>query len=280
VCQETDKQKDFSFLPLTVEKYLFMLRSIKRNSILISILIFQVLFSSYITQIPVKKYTPAPDGFALVELFTSEGCSSCPPADEAVGRLNGWKKNVYVLSYHVDYWDYLGWKDVFSNSAYSIRQQTYGNLFHLSSIYTPQIVVNGKAQFVGSDETRLRTTIENDLKEIPKTELQISIQSGNKNQLAVSWTTSSNPELKMNLALLQNFTKDHIQRGENKGQTLNHYFTVRDFQSLPVNTGTNTAYLNIPAGLQPSDCSVIAFLQNPKTGYIIAATQYSGEARK
>jgi hypothetical protein len=145
-------------------------------------------------------------------------------------------------------------------------------LFQLSSIYTPQIVVNGRAQFVGSDEGKLRTTIENDLKEIPKAALQVKIQVGNKNQIAVSWTTNPNPDLKMNIALVQNFTKDHIQRGENKGQTLNHYFTVRDFQSLSINAGTNTAYLNIPDGLQPSDFSVIAFLQNPRTGSVVAAT--------
>jgi|SRR5579863_305880 len=257
-----------------------MRRSINKNSALIGILIIQVLFCSYKKAITLKKYTPVPEGFALVELFTSEGCSSCPPADEAVGRLNGWKKNVYVLSFHVDYWNYLGWNDVFSNAEYSSRQQNYGDLFHLSSIYTPQIVVNGRTQFVGSDEAKLRTTIENDLNEIPKTELQIKVQPGGKNQIAVLWTTNPNPELKIFLALVQNFTKDHIQRGENKGQTLNHYFTVRDFQSLPLNSGSNTAFLNIPVGLQLSDCSVIAFLQNPRTGHVAAATQYAGESLK
>ena len=257
-----------------------MFRAIKKNTILLVVLISLVLFSSYRKNSTVYTFIPAREGFALVELFTSEGCSSCPPADEVVGRLSGWKQNVYVLSFHVDYWDYLGWKDVFSSAAYSSRQQDYGNLFHLSSIYTPQIVVNGRIQFVGSDETRLRTTIESDLKEIPKTELQMKIQSENKNQLTVVWTTNPHPDLKMNLALVQNFTKDHIQKGENKGQTLNHYFTVRDFQTLPANTGTNTNYINIPAGLQPSECTMIAFLQNPQTGYIVAATQYTGEALK
>ena len=252
-----------------------MFRTIKKNIVLVVFLISQILFSSYRKHSTVKKRIPAPEGFALVELFTSEGCSSCPPADEAVGRLNGWKKNVYVLSFHVDYWNYLGWKDVFSSSAYSNRQQNYGNLFHLSSIYTPQIVVNGRVQFVGNDEASLRTAIENDLKEIPKTEFQIKIQSANKNQVSVSWTTKANPELNVNLALVQNFTKDHIERGENKGQTLNHYFTVRDFRTQSANDGTNLAHLSIPAGLQTSECSVIAFLQNAQTGYIVGATQSS-----
>lgn len=247
--------------------------TIKRNTVLLIFLIFQVLLSSYSKQFSVNKYAPAANGFALVELFTSEGCSSCPPADETVGRLRGWKKNVYFLSFHVDYWDYLGWKDIFSNAAYSKRQQNYGDLFHLSSIYTPQIIVNGMDQFVGSDETRLRTTIETDLKEIPVAEVQIKVHTGNNNQIAVSSTTNSNSDLKMNVALIQNFTRDHIQRGENKGLELNHYFTVGDFQSLPVNNGSNTTFLNIPSGLKASDCSVIAFLQNPQTGHVLAATQ-------
>jgi hypothetical protein len=239
-----------------------MLPSFKKNLFLLSLLSFQFSFST-------------PKGFAFVELFTSEGCSSCPPADEVVGRLNGWKNNIYVLSFHVDYWNYLGWKDVFSNASYSSRQQDYGSLFHLNSIYTPQIIVNGKSQFVGSDETRLRETIEADLKEIPKTEIQIKVQLTNRNQVAVSYNTTDNPDLKLNLALVQNFTKNFIQRGENKGQILTHYFTVRDFQSLPDQNGSNTIYLNIPSGLQPPDCSVIAFLQNPKTGYVVAATHSS-----
>lgn len=252
-----------------------MFHTFKKNTLFIIFLAFQVLFTSYKRQIRDDKNIPAPEGFALVELFTSEGCSSCPPADEAVGRLRGWKKNVYVLSFHVDYWDYLGWKDIFSDAAYSKRQQNYGDLFRLSSIYTPQIVVNGKVQFVGSDETTLRTTIEKDLKEIPKTELQIKVQPANNNQFAVSWQTNSSPETKINLALVQIFTKDHIQRGENKGQTLNHYFTVRDFQSLPANKGSKTTILTIPPELRPSDCSIIVFLQNPKTGSVIAAMQSS-----
>jgi hypothetical protein len=256
-----------------------MTRSIKTKAVLLIVLTIQILFFSFKKQIRDDNNFPAPEGFALVELFTSEGCSSCPPADEAVGRLKGWKKNVYVLSFHVDYWDYLGWKDIFSNAAYSKRQQNYGDLFQLSSIYTPQIVVNGKVQFVGGDETMLRTTIEKDLKEIPKSVLQIKVQPEKNNQIAVLWETNSVSELKINFALVQNFTKDHIQRGENKGRTLNHYYTVRDFQSLPVNNGSNTTFLTKPPELKPSDFSIIAFLQNPKTGFIIAATQYPEETR-
>ena|SRR5437764_672084 len=84
------------------------------------------------------------NGFAVVELFTSEGCSSCPPADKLVATLveRDKKEAVYILSYHVDYWDRLGWKDRFSDAAFTARQQHYAELLHLSSVYTPQIVVN------------------------------------------------------------------------------------------------------------------------------------------
>ena len=192
-----------------------------------------------------------------------------------VGRLNGWKNNVYVLSFHVDYWNYLGWKDVYSNPSYSSRQQNYGSIFQLNSIYTPQIIVNGKSQFVGSDESRLRESIAESLKEIPRIEIHLKVQLENKNKIVVTCNTVANPDLKLNLALVQNFATNFIQKGENKGKILTHYFTVRDFRVLPNQDSSNAIYLTIPPGLQASDCTIIAFLQNPKTGYIIAAARSS-----
>src|SRR4051812_5442425 len=83
-------------------------------------------------------------GFAVVELFTSEGCSSCPPAEEAVaGLVKDYTSNVYVVSFHVDYWNYLGWKDEFSSAGFTSRQQQYAAVFNINSIYTPQAIVNG-----------------------------------------------------------------------------------------------------------------------------------------
>src|SRR5882757_10188754 len=96
---------------------------------------------------------PAANGFAVVELFTSEGCSSCPSADALVAAVQKENKDqpVYILAFHVDYWDRLGWKDAFSDAAYSDRQRAYASWLRLSSIYTPQVVVNGRKEFVGSD---------------------------------------------------------------------------------------------------------------------------------
>ncbi len=111
---------------------------------------------------PDKKKSEEGKGFAVIELFTSEGCSSCPPADELVSKvLSENKPDVYILSFHVDYWDRLGWKDDFSQATFSDRQKQYARYLSLDGVYTPQIVVNGTDQFVGSNETHLRSSIKN-----------------------------------------------------------------------------------------------------------------------
>src|SRR4051794_27969654 len=100
----------------------------------------------------------------VLELFTSEGCSSCPPADQFLQRLVDSQPiadvQIIALGEHVDYWDRLGWKDRFSSALFTTRQQTYGNTFNLSSIYTPQIVVDGRAELVGTDAEAARLAIE------------------------------------------------------------------------------------------------------------------------
>src|ERR1700685_382630 len=121
------------------------------------------------------------DGFVLIELFTSEGCSSCPPADALVARIQEENNNkpVYILSFHVDYWNHLGWKDPFSSAAFSDRQKNYANRLNLQSVYTPQVVVNGQTEFVGSDEDRMKNAIENSLQK--KSAVLLSLQKIQKN---------------------------------------------------------------------------------------------------
>ena len=111
----------------------------------VALLLFFVIASFASANCSDKMKDTTVNGFAVVELFTSEGCSSCPPADAAVAKLlHDYKENVYVLGFHVDYWNYLGWKDNFSCAAYSARQQQYGRTFQLNSVYTPQVIVNGQ----------------------------------------------------------------------------------------------------------------------------------------
>jgi len=103
--------------------------------------------------------------FVLIELFTSEGCSSCPSADKNLEKIAAQAKasgqNIYTLSYHVDYWDYLGWKDPYATKQFSDRQRAYASQFKSSRIYTPQMIVNGKTEFVGSNQKTSQQAITN-----------------------------------------------------------------------------------------------------------------------
>src|SRR5438477_8192385 len=157
-----------------------VLKSVKINAAMFRILIFAFMAVA------------APAETVVVELFTSEGCSSCPPADQVLSRLEtprygnaGRSKDVVMiapgveviaLGEHVDYWDQLGWKDRFSSPLFSARQQDYGKAFHLESVYTPQIVVNGGKEVLGSDSRAVQEAIRAAAKE-PHAEVAISMTS-------------------------------------------------------------------------------------------------------
>ena len=217
-------------------------------------------------------------GFAVVELFTSEGCSSCPPADELVARVQKEDKDlpVYVLAYHVDYWNRLGWKDIFSNGAYSDRQRQYANWLRLESVYTPQIVVNGKKEFVGSSESVLRSSIEKNL-HTPAASTRISIGDLKVTGKQVEWawqTEGAEKGLSLGVALVQRNAVTNVKAGENGGRTLSHVQIVRAFRSDEWNgKNSGAGHLDLPAGLKTGDAEVIAFLQNDGNGEIVAATR-------
>jgi hypothetical protein len=212
------------------------------------------------------------NGFAVVELFTSEGCSSCPPADNAVAKLlKEHSNNVYVLGYHVDYWDNLGWKDIFSNAAYTQMQREYAKAFKLSSVYTPQVVVNGTEQFVGSNEARLHAAVNKDLQQASAVKLNIDARSTDNKTVVISYSTNAD-NAKLKIALIQLNAENKIQRGENTGATLHHVNIVRDLQTISA-TDKGNVTLNIPEGLTTKDCRVIAFTQHANDNRITAATE-------
>jgi hypothetical protein len=213
-------------------------------------------------------------GFAVVELFTSEGCSSCPAADETVARLLSKKiDNVFILSYHVDYWNRLGWKDPFSAAAYSERQSQYSSQFNNSSVYTPQVVVNGTVEFVGSDEEKLRSTVEGDLKKQPVEQLTIST-SREDNRISVIYDTHNNNEVFLNIALVQAQASTSVKRGENGGRTLHHVNIVRALKTINAN-GQGTVEMQLPAELAGIPLEVIGYTQNKNNLEILAANQTS-----
>lgn len=130
-----------------------------------------------------KKHQPGNGknkGFAVVELFTSEGCSSCPAADAAITELLSKQlKDVYIVSYHVDYWNRLGWEDEFSKHEFSERQQQYAKHLSLQGVYTPQVVVNGTVEFVGSNESGLNNAVNNGRNNGSQSNLGITAQKKN-----------------------------------------------------------------------------------------------------
>lgn len=220
----------------------------------------------------------APDkGFAVVELFTSEGCSSCPPADALVARLQkeDSDKPVYILAFHVDYWDRLGWKDAFSNASYSGRQKQYAHWLKLSSVYTPQIVVNGHTEFVGSEESSLRNAIKAGLQKPVKNELALSVIKMSGDKVNVQYNAGS---LKGNasllIALIEKSATTKVERGENGGRTLSHVQIVTKLQSVSLKSGGNgNETIALPHAFIPEKWELIGFVQNTSDGEIIAAAK-------
>jgi len=221
------------------------------------------------------KPKPTPDkGFVVVELFTSEGCSSCPPADELVAKVQHEYQNqpVYILVYHVDYWNRLGWKDAFSNADYSKRQTDYAKSLHLESVYTPQIVVNGQKEFVGSEEGTLRNAIKAGLGKSTSAQIILSDIKSNGSQVTVNYHASSTAKYsEVVLALVQKAAQTQVKAGENQGHTLAHVQIVRDLKRSTTKNGSNI--LLIPKGVNPQSLEVIAFLQDTASGEIIGAAK-------
>jgi len=211
-----------------------------------------------------------------VELFTSEGCSSCPPADDLIARIQKESSGlpVYILVFHVDYWNRLGWKDAFSSAAYSKRQNQYAGWLN-ASVYTPQAVVNGSKEFVGSQEGTLRNAIKDQLQKASSAQLDISDIKNGEGKITLQYHVQvKTANTSLLLALVEKNAVSKVLRGENGGRTLSHVQIVRNLQTIHLNGQTNGAgTLEIPEALDKSGLEVIAFLQNNGNGEIIAATK-------
>jgi hypothetical protein len=214
-------------------------------------------------------------GFALLELYTSEGCSSCPPADELMGRIQNEYKddNVYILSYHVDYWDRQGWKDVFSNADYTKRQYDYAKFLGKEPIYTPQLIVNGKADYIASQETEVRNGIKSALSKPVVTDLSLEANQANNN-LNVNYNiegTFKNSSLL--IAIVQKAAKSNVKRGENANRILSHYQIVHHLHSLDLKGKKGTVSIHLPKSFNEKDFEVIGFVQDKNSGAISGVTR-------
>lgn len=214
------------------------------------------------------------DGFAVLELFTSEGCSSCPPADELLAKVQRevGHKPVYILAYHVDYWDRLGWKDIFSNADYTQRQYQYAKQLN-AQVYTPQLVINGKTEFVGSNEAATAYALKSALDGAAATTLTLQGKpQGGK--MRISYEVNGNTEgNELVLAVVQQKGVNHIERGENEGLTLSHVQIVRQLQSFGLKDKKGEVQLSLPKGFGAKGWEIIGLLQNPQTKAIQAANK-------
>jgi len=215
----------------------------------------------------------------LVELFTSEGCSSCPPADALLRQVNGTQTSggqlVVGISEHVTYWNSLGWSDPFSSSVYTERQNAYSERFHLEGVYTPQMVINGAEQIVGSDRAALLRAVQQEEGERPQLSLRIVSLSVAQNTLTVDFSTSG--ELPAHGAdliavLADDFDRSSVLHGENSGRLLAHVAVARSIARVGrvQAVGERTVQIPIPASFETTPGHhLILFAQTPGNGRVL-----------
>ena len=206
-------------------------------------------------------------GVAVVELFTSEGCSSCPPADAVVAALADRAEadgtRIFPLALHVDYWDRLGWQDRFAAPAHTRRQRDYARAFGEDRVYTPQAVVNGTAGTVGSRRADVRRLIDAALAEPAAASVTLSVDRDGRSVRvthAVRWADDPQGHAVVHVVLAQRTAETDVRRGENAGRTLPHAMVVRGWKTVPA-AATDPIALTLPDDLPAADARVVAFVQ-------------------
>ncbi|HXO22276.1 MAG TPA: DUF1223 domain-containing protein [Thermoanaerobaculia bacterium] len=219
----------------------------------------------------------------VVELFTSQGCSSCPPADRLLSRLTGdadLAGRVIPLAFHVDYWNYIGWQDPFSSADWSKRQNDYARAWGENRIYTPQLVVNGKTECVGSDERLVRQRIAEALKAAPAGQVGLKVEpaaGGLRVEADARLAGGVGRDLDLLVALYETGLSTPVKAGENARQTLQNDYVVRRLArvlTLPAAAGSaksGAVSLALDPTWKRGNLGVAAFLQDPVTRMIHGA---------
>jgi hypothetical protein len=227
----------------------------------------------------------------VVELFTSEGCSSCPPADALLMRFDQAQPiagaQIIVLSEHVDYWNHIGWKDPYSSKFFSDRQSGYSANFGLATVYTPQMVVGGAAQFTGSDSETAKLEIE---KARSRQNVEVSIveatfQSGEvRARIHAHRLTENGKSADVIVALALSHAESQVLRGENSGRHLSHAGVVQQLVKAGAVDGARgfdaEVRLKAPAPADSANLRVIAFVQQSGQKQILGAAMQKIEAGK
>ncbi len=214
---------------------------------------------------------------AVLELFTSQGCASCPEADRILDNL-GKRKDIIALAYHVDYWDYIGWKDIFAHADNSSLQRNYSKSLEIAHVYTPQLIINGTYDVVGSKENEIERLIKNAKLLIPieigfdEKYLQISIPEDKASPEALIW-----------LVCFSEFAEVEITKGENKGKKLTYSNIVNSRRALAMYHPTNGTTIKLPLSeiMQENDDGFAILLQednNGSPGRILGAASFMRES--
>ena len=226
--------------------------------------------------------SPATRTPVLVELFTSEGCSSCPPADALLIKFQQEQPvpgaQIIVLEEHVDYWEGLGWHDRFSSHQFTDRQNVYGARFKLESVYTPQMVVDGTDEFVGNDAAKASRTIAH-AAQTAKIDLHLSAISADHGHVSgtvsLAGSSAGLPKGDLFAALVDPQAETNVRGGENGGRQLHHAGVVRSLIKIgsiqDLATGPIKIALTPPADAVPGKQKIVVFAQRSGQGAVIAA---------
>ncbi len=224
----------------------------------------------------------------MVELFTSEGCSSCPPADEVLTKLDKTQPvqgvEIIALGEHVDYWNKLGWTDPYSSAEFSSRQSNYADAFGLESVYTPQMIVDGRDEFAGGNGNKAHDAIIKAVRS-PKAKVELfafGSSGANDRDLKLSIQISEIPRITAGdtadvlLAITENNLRSEISRGENAGRYLRHSAVVRRLSVLGnINAGQQSfeaqPLVNLAGGWQRDNLRAVVFVQERGTRRVIGA---------
>ncbi len=219
----------------------------------------------------------------VLELFTSQGCSSCPSADRLLSKLGADERlrgRVVPLAFHVDYWNYIGWSDPFSSADWSARQEAYQRALALADVYTPQLVVNGRAQLNGTDEAGVLRQIE--AATTSPARVSFTISSEGTKRLAVDVRAETAEALDAGkldaiVVVYESGITTAIKRGENSGRTLENDYVVRrlqrafSFKPEAGATGQGRVSIDLDKTWTAPNVGIAVFLQDPKTMRIYGA---------
>ncbi|MEO1549430.1 MAG: DUF1223 domain-containing protein [Pseudomonadota bacterium] len=210
----------------------------------------------------------AQNNLVMVELYTSQGCSSCPPADAFLGQLDT-REDVLALAFHVDYWDYLGWKDEFGKASHTKRQRTYAALGKRRSIFTPEMIIGGSTSLVGHAKRKINAELKAQAATAPLVRLGLQQTQGSV-VITLSPISQTGPAT-VYLVSYQPKTQVAIKKGENRGHRLTYHNVVLDL--VPLGKWSGTGEAQFEATPQNAQARHAVFVQAAPQGAILAAAK-------